>query len=131
MIVRALVVWFGIMLLAIANGFIRESLVSPRFGPQSGHVISTLLLATAIFAVAAVSIEWIGPEKISEAFRVGLFWVVLTLAFEFLAGHYLFGAPWSKIVADYNIFNGRIWPLIPLTVMISPAWAWVRLVKFA
>jgi len=41
--------------------------------------------------------------------------VTLTVAFEFLAGHYVFGTPWHQLVADYNIFRGRIWVLVLIT----------------
>ncbi|MGK2961482.1 MAG: hypothetical protein ACSLFK_04955 [Gemmatimonadaceae bacterium] len=127
MIKRAIAVWFGIMLLAITNGAVRESLVTPRFGPQQGHVISTLLLASAIVAVAFITIRWIGPANAAQAWRAGIMWLAFTLAFEFLAGHYVFGTPWETILADYNLLEGRIWPLVPLATLIAPAWAFTRL----
>jgi hypothetical protein len=46
--------------------------------------------------------------------------VVLVLAFEFLAGHYLFGTPWSELLADYNVMRGRIWPLVLVTTFVAP-----------
>jgi hypothetical protein len=127
MIKRAIAVWFGIMVLAITNGAVRESLVSPRFGPQQGHLISTLLLVSAIIAVAFITIRWIGPATAAQAWRVGIVWLAFTLAFEFLAGHYLFGTPWQTILADYNLLEGRIWPLIPLATIVAPVWAFTRL----
>lgn len=127
MIKRALAVWSGIMLLAITNGAARESLITPRFGPQQGHIISTLLLASAIVAVAFITIRWIGPVTAAQAWRTGIVWLAFTLAFEFLAGHYIFGTPWATIFADYNILQGRIWPLIPLATLVAPAWAFSRL----
>jgi hypothetical protein len=47
-------------------------------------------------------------------------WVALTLAFEFLAGHYLFGTPWNQLLADYNVLGGRIWALALVTTAIAP-----------
>jgi hypothetical protein len=44
----------------------------------------------------------------------------LTLAFEFLAGHYLFGNPWSKLLADYNLLRGHIWVLVLITTAFGP-----------
>ena len=37
---------------------------------------------------------------------VGIAWVALTVAFEFLAGHYVFGNSWEKLLADYNVLRG-------------------------
>jgi hypothetical protein len=45
---------------------------------------------------------------------------VLTLAFEFLAGHYLFGAPWPQLLADYNVLRDRIWVLVLATTALAP-----------
>jgi hypothetical protein len=46
--------------------------------------------------------------------------VALTLAFEFLAGHYLFGNPWSRLLEDYDVFRGRIWILVLITTAVAP-----------
>jgi hypothetical protein len=60
------------------------------------------------------------PRGESDALLIGLFWVVLTVAFEFLAGHYVFGNAWQKLFADYNIVRSRIWLLVLITSLISP-----------
>ena len=67
--------------------------------------------------------HWIGVRDRSSALELGVAWVVATLGFELLAGHYAFGNPWSKIFADYNLLRGRIWLLIPLTILIAPVTA--------
>jgi hypothetical protein len=48
----------------------------------------------------------------------------MTLGFEFLAGHYLFGKPWPVLVADYNLLRGRVWLFVPLVTLLAPLWAW-------
>jgi hypothetical protein len=45
------------------------------------------------------------------------------LAFEFLAGHYLFGNPWERLLADYNIFRGRVWVTVLLLQLFGPFFA--------
>jgi hypothetical protein len=67
-----------------------------------------------------VSIGWIGPRTSGQAWGVGAIWVLLILAFEFLAGHYLFHNSWSSLLADYNVFRGRIWPLVLITTLVAP-----------
>ena len=44
----------------------------------------------------------------------------MTVAFEFLTGHYVFRTPWAKLVADYNLFSGRIWLLVLATSAFAP-----------
>lgn len=123
MIGRALAVWAGLCLVAIANGTVRQFALVPRIGPYAGHVVSSLSLSALIFLLAWMSIRWIGPRSAREAWAVGLCWLLATLAFEFLAGHYLFRNPWPKLLADYNLRQGRVWVLVLLATLVSPRWA--------
>jgi hypothetical protein len=54
---------------------------------------------------------------------LGVLWVGLTLAFEFLAGHFLFRVPWSRLAADYNVARGRIWMLVLVATLVAPTLA--------
>src|SRR5688572_28219698 len=103
MIARAAIVWVGIACLAVLNGAFREGVLLPRMSEAAARAISTVMLCVLILTVAALSIDWITPAA-RDVWRIGVFWLILTLAFEFLAGHYLFGVPWRRIVADYNVF---------------------------
>jgi len=47
-------------------------------------------------------------------------WLLLTLAFEFGFGHYVFGKPWSVLLADYRLDQGRIWTLVPVITLLAP-----------
>jgi hypothetical protein len=38
----------------------------------------------------------------------------------FLGSHYLFGNPWQRLLADYNLAQGRIWVLVPLATLVAP-----------
>jgi hypothetical protein len=90
-------------------------------------VLSTLLRCAAIFAVAWLAIRWIGPGSSGRAWVVGACWLSCTLAFEFLAGHYLFRQPWETLLQDYDVGHGRLWPLVLVTTLAAPPWAaWVR-----
>ena len=123
--VRATIAWCGILLLAFINGGIRELLLIPRLGERAGHALSSILLSTLVLAATWFLIPWIRPADQGTAWRIGLLWLGLTLAFEFLAGHYLFGSSWDHLLADYNIGQGRIWVLVLLTTLVAPALTWV------
>ena len=120
MIVRAVIVWSGILVLAILNGGLREGVITPTWGSQTGHVLSTLLLCIAIFVVTFLTIRWISPSTTNGAMWLGFLWAALTLAFEFLAGRYLFGATWESLLEQYNVLAGSVWPLVPITMFLSP-----------
>ena len=122
-------VWLVLLILAILNGAFREAVLNPVMGPQSGHLVSTLLLSSLIIGVACIAIRWIGPASSPAALQIGIMWVALTLAFEFGAGYWLFHKPMAELLYDYNLPRGRIWPLVLVTTFLSPLLAgkWQRL----
>jgi hypothetical protein len=112
--------WLLILLLAVINGAFREAFIIPRTNEATGHAISSITLCAAILVVCWFVVGWMKPATAHEAWTIGALWLLLTLAFEFLAGHYLFGAPWRQLLSDYNIFRGRLWVLVLITTAVSP-----------
>ena len=123
---RALAIWLLLLIVAVIKGAIREIFITPRFGEQAGHIGGTAILCAVIILVALFSISWIGPNDRREALVVGTVWVALTVAFEFLAGHYVFGNSWERLIADYNVFRGRIWILVLVVNLFAPLWAFLQ-----
>ena len=120
MLGRAGVIWFGIMIGAIGNGAFRDGVLVPRVGDPVARAVSCVTLAAIIVAVARISLEWIHPTSTRQAWTIGAMWLVLTLAFEFGAGHYLFHTPWAALVADYNVLAGRLWILVLIATFTAP-----------
>lgn len=121
MVLRALAVWGLLLLLAVLNGGLREGWLVPTLGPLRAHQVSTLLLSTFILAATRATIGWIAPGSTREALAVGALWLGLTLAFEFLAGHFLFHKPWPVLLTDYDLARGRIWSLVLVVTFLAPA----------
>lgn len=64
----------------------------------------------------------LGPRMTpGDAWVIGLLWLSMTVAFEFGAGHYLFRAPWQRLVADYRFWEGRLWTFVLLAELAGPA----------
>jgi hypothetical protein len=120
---RALLIWFGLLVAAFANAAVREVALVPRVGEGAGHAISSISLSAAILILSWCAITWIRPASVSDAWKIGGLWLALTLAFEFVAGHYVFGNPWSRLWADYNVLHGRIWILVLVTTLVAPVLA--------
>ena len=123
MIIRTILIWSGLLGLAIANGGFREAVLVPRLDLGVARAVSTLMLSGLIVAFGWVLMPWIGPATIQDAWIIGTLWVTLTLAFEFLGGHFLFGKPWPELLADYNLFEGRIWVMVLIVTLMTPALA--------
>ncbi len=120
MLGRSVLVWLVIMVLAIVNGGFRQVVLVPALGERAGHVLSTILLSIVVMVAAWISLPWLRPLTPMDAWRIGLLWVGLTLAFEFLVGHFLFRTSWEQLVADYNVARGRVWVLVPITTLLAP-----------
>jgi hypothetical protein len=120
MVMRAGLIWCVLLAIASINGIAREAILIPRIGDVVGRAASSLALSAFIAILTWISIRWIAPQSSQQAWSVGLIWVALTLGFEFLAGHYLFHNPWSRLLEDYNVVRGRIWILVLITTLVSP-----------
>lgn len=120
MLARAFLIWCVLLALAILNGALREAVMSPRAGDVAGHAISTGTLCVLILLVSWVAISWIRPLSARDVWTIGGLWLGLTVVFEFVAGHYLFGNPWSRLFQDYNVFRGRIWALVLMMTAVAP-----------
>jgi hypothetical protein len=118
--VKAFGVWLGMLLAAFLNGALRELLIVRLGGEQVGHGISVFLLSGAIFGIAYLFVKSQRPLPVSTLFQIGLFWLLLSLLFEFGFFHYAMHVPWSKLLADYNIFRGRLLIVVWLTTLFSP-----------
>ncbi|HNF43678.1 MAG TPA: hypothetical protein PLT49_08420 [Ferruginibacter sp.] len=111
--------WFPMLLLAIGNGALREFVFRKYMGELPAHQLSTFSLLLLFTIYIRFVIHWIPPVSARQALLIGLFWLALTLLFEFGFGRYR-GNSWEKLLADYNILEGRLWLLIPAWVATAP-----------
>jgi hypothetical protein len=120
MILRYTLAWLILLVVAILNGALREAVYKNRLSDLRAHQLSTLsgiiLFAAIIWGLSRL---WPLPSA-KQAWTVGFIWLALTIAFEFLFGHFVMGHPWSKLLQDYNISTGRVWLLILIWVTIAP-----------
>jgi hypothetical protein len=112
--------WVPMVVIAVANGVLREATYGKRMSELRAHQVSTLS-GLVLFTVYIGGVTAIWPLNSSgQALTVGCTWLVLTLAFEFLFGHYVAGHTWSRLFQDYNLLAGRVWVLIPIWVAVAP-----------
>ncbi len=112
--------WLGMMVLAILNGIIREKVYGPFMRELFAHQLSTLfiLILFSVYLWILTSIWKI--ESAGQALLIGGMWLLMTILFEFIFGHFVMGHPWSKLLHDYNFFKGRLWIVVLLWTAISP-----------
>lgn len=117
---KALLIWLCIFIIAIANGALREAVLTPVLGKVSGVVLSGILLSIAILSVSYFMLPWIGASTLKEYFTVGLGWLFLTIFFEFIFGHIIQGKPLSNLIEAYTFKGGNIWPIVLIVTAIAP-----------
>ena len=113
--------WFLFMILAIINAGIRNGVYKPIVGDLRAHQLSTIIFISMIIIVTYLILRFSNLKLTDkESFIIGTVWLLLTICFEFLAGHYAFGNSWKKLLTDYNILEGRIWSLVLVTTFLAP-----------
>ena len=83
LLAKAFGIWLLILVCAVLNGVLREAVLLPAFGKPAAFVISGVVLSLLIVAVSLVLVPRLGPLSMPHAMYVGVFWLALTLAFEF------------------------------------------------
>jgi len=120
MVIKYIFFWIGAVVIAIINGTIRQFTYGKMMRELSAHQLSCLtgIILFGIY-IWILGIRW-KLESSSQAVIIGLIWVALTIAFEFLFGHYVVKDPWSRLLYDYNILQGRLWILVLIWIAIAP-----------
>ena len=111
--------WFPMLLLAILNGVLREAVFRRFLSEAAAHRLSTVTLILLFACYIWFIIHRYPPAGGTQAWMTGLMWLVLTLAFEFGFGRYR-GQSWEQMFAEYNLFRGKLWILVPLWVTLAP-----------
>lgn len=119
MILRYILAWIPMVFIAILNGAIRDLGYGKHVPELRAHQISTIT-ALLLFGAYVFGLTRLWRIDRDQAMVVGLIWLVLTLGFEFLFGHYVAKHPWGRLLHDYNILAGRLWILIPIWIAIAP-----------
>ena len=120
LLLKAVVVWFGMLLLAMLNGIARDMLFAPAFGISVAQPTSGIILCILILVVSYYSLAFIGASRVREYLGVGLFWVCLTLIFEYLFAHYVLGMPWQQVNQIFNVLQGNLFSLALLVTATGP-----------
>jgi hypothetical protein len=119
-ILRYVIAWIPMVFIAIANGAFRQLGYGKFLGELFAHQLSCLTGILLFLSYTwCLSLYW-PLESSRQAFTIGLIWLALTIAFEFLFMHFGARVPWDKLLHDYNIFEGRLWVLVLISVLLLP-----------
>ena len=120
MVLKYTLSWVPMIFIAIANGAIRQFVYGPQMSELSAHQISCAT-AVLLFFVYALCLARLMPlNNPRQALGIGLIWVTLTVAFEFCFGLFIAGHSLERLLHDYNLAAGRLWPLVLVNLLVMP-----------
>lgn len=117
---RYVLAWFGLLIIAVANGALREAAFAEAMSELAAHQLSTLIGSTALGVAIWFIVRTWPPASSAEALGIGLAWLVLTVAFEFFMGLVLAGRPLSDVLAAYDVQAGRVWVFLLIWIALAP-----------
>lgn len=117
---KYLIAWFVMLLVAVTNGAVRDFTYGPQMNELTAHQLSTVTGVVLLGIVIWTFVRRYPPASGRAAIALGLFWMTLTMAFEFLFFHYVGGRSWAELLANYNVFEGRVWVVVLVWVAIAP-----------
>ena len=120
LILKVCAIWLLIAVVAIGNGVVRAQALIPALGTTAGLLVSGVSLSVIVFCVTYSAFNWFGRQRGVIYVAIGLQWVLMTLAFEFLFGHYVGGKSWSDILIVFNIAKGDLFLVVLVVTLLSP-----------
>ncbi len=119
-LIKATGIWLVIVLAAILNGTLREKVLVPMLGASAALPLSGISLAALVFVVSLTFVPFIAASGTRAYVMIGLLWLVLTLLFEFIFGHFVAGKSWQDIAQVFNVKKGDLFLLVLVVTAISP-----------
>jgi hypothetical protein len=105
-------VWLMEILVSGFNFFVLMNLVyEPVWGALVAHQIGMSTRIVYIFILAYLLLRYVKKYDTKDLVFVGLLWLGLSLAFEWL-GSLALGQPLEEILMGWNVLAGYMWPFV-------------------
>jgi hypothetical protein len=118
--VRAILSWLVLLAVAFLNGTVRQLAYPSTLGDFAARQVAAGVGAVALGIAMWLLLRRWPIQRPPQAWATGAIWAALTVAFEvaLVRGG---GRPWDDVVAQYALWEGSLWPLLVLWVLVAPA----------
>lgn len=123
-----LLAWFGMVIIGIGNGVLRQATYGRVMSELAAHQLSTVVGIALMGVYMLFVVRHWPPHSAAQALLVGAMWAGLTIAFEFLFGRFIAHDSWATLLANYNVFAGRVWIAVLAWVAVAP-WLFTKYVR--
>lgn len=117
---KYILAWIPMVFIAMANGVLRQAWYGIHLSELYAHQLSSLIGALLFGTYIWMIIRYWKPVSARQAMIIGLVWLGLTVAFEFLFGRFVMEHSWTRLLQDYNLLAGRVWSLLLVWVAVAP-----------
>lgn len=116
---KSLVIWLLVIPCAILNGGFRDLILTPILGeyalPASG-----IMLSIIIFILCLIGIPRMERGNSSTYKIMGIVWIILTIAFEFIFGNLIMNKSIPELIKAYDITTGNLWLIVVILTGVYP-----------
>lgn len=120
LLLKALGWWVPMVGIGIANGILREKLLSSAIGQAAALPASGALLALLVFLYTLLVAPALGADSAPAFWAVGGLWALMTVAFEFVFGHVVMGRPWSDLLRVLLLHKGDLMLIVLIVTLTAP-----------
>ena len=117
---KIILLWLFMAACAILNGVVREKILNRYFRKKTSLQISGIILSIVIFIISWFYVSSISHKTFEFYLFVGIFWLSLTLIFEYGLGYFVERKTISDINKIFNIKNGDLFLLVLFSTAFSP-----------
>jgi hypothetical protein len=122
---KLLIAWLLILPCMIINGIFRELVLKSLVATQVAETISVVIGLAIVVVLTRSLLRPLAGKSMAQVVRASVVLVLLTVAFEFIFGHYVDDKSWSELAANYELWNGRLWPILLAAIAFMP-FLWSR-----
>ena len=119
MLLKSILVWLSIIPLAILNGGLRDTFITPLIGENFSRPISGFTLCCLIFIVSFIFVPRLGSGSKKIYIQMGILWILLTIIFETVFG-LLQGNNFNEIINAYDLTTGDLWLIVVIFIGFVP-----------
>ena len=113
-------VWCLFVCAAFACRLYCQGSVVSRLGEAVAHRVFVLFTSVSVFLLATLFLSDYPIAADATLLRLGGLWLALSLAFDLLLGRVVLGMAWERVLRNYNLRRGRLYPLLLLAVFFTP-----------
>jgi hypothetical protein len=113
--------WCLLISAAFVEGIFRRISLEPHMAKISAEVIGIALVLVSGFLIAS----WFArtgrfPQESRQLIAIGLLWVALTVAFEFVFFGLVMRISMEELLENYDVVNGDLFPIGLLLLVFVP-----------